>query len=98
MGHLRLFFHVLNYLYTYGAGARGAYSYIPYPIGYTFTKLRFNRNNDNMTNKMLKAASRLEYRVGQTGRKNSQQIDNRSDKLASKIDAKESLIYFDQSL
>jgi hypothetical protein len=44
-----------------------------------------------MTNKMLKAAFSLGYRVGQTGRKNSQQLDQRSDKLACKINAKQSL-------
>ena len=44
-----------------------------------------------MTHKKQKAASRLEYRVGQIARKNSQQIDNRSDKSAPKINAKEFL-------
>jgi len=94
VGHLGLFFQVLNYLYTYSAGVCGHYSYIPYPIGYTFTKLRFNRNDDNMTHKKQKAAFRLEYRVGQIARKNSQQIDNRSDKLTPKINAKQSLAFF----
>ena len=47
-----------------------------------------------MTYKTLKAASRLKYRVGQTGRKNDLQIDNRSHKLACKINAKHSLAFF----
>jgi hypothetical protein len=47
-----------------------------------------------MTNEKLKAASRLGYRVGQTGRKNSQHRANMGDKLAPKINAKHSLAFF----
>ena len=43
---------------------------------------------------MLKTASRLGYRVGQNARKNDPQIDNRSDKLACKINVKQSLTFF----
>jgi len=44
-----------------------------------------------MTNKKQKAAFRLEYRVGISGRKNSQQIDQHGDKSTAKINAKHSL-------
>ena len=42
-----------------------------------------------MTNNKQKTASSLGFHVGVFTPKNSQQIDNRSDKLACKINAKE---------
>jgi hypothetical protein len=47
-----------------------------------------------MTYKKLKASARLGYRVGQTGLKNSQQLDQHGDKLTAFENAKYSLAFF----